>query len=494
MKDHAGIFFAENRKKHWGKTARESRGLTAVQRAYHDLLAKTYAFLIPEGKRILEIGCGNGRLLAALRPSCGVGIDFAPEMIENAAEISTMFPPPPHSHETGVQLHFLECDAHNPEQLMRFRFCREPFDVVIMSDLVNDVWHLGQIFAELHRFCSPSTRVVINFHSHLWERPFHLMQRFGLVTPRLTQNWFTPDDIKNLAFLNDFECIQHFDDILWPFHTPLLDTLCNRYLAKIWPFSIFDLTHFLVLRPAGKASGQKKVSVIIPARNEAGNIEAAVKRTPSMGAGTELVFVEGGSSDGTWTVIQRMKEKYRDRDIKILRQDGKGKGNAVRKGFSAASGDVLMILDADLTVPPETLPQFYAALVSGKAEFVNGVRLVYPQESRAMRFCNLVANKFFSLAFSWLLGRNIKDTLCGTKVLSRENWQHILDCRAWFGDFDPFGDYDLLFGAAKLNLKIVDLPVRYRDRTYGDTNIQRWRHGLILLRMVVFAARRIKFI
>ena len=153
-----------------------------------------------------------------------------------------------------------------------------------------------------------------------------------------------------------------------------------------------------------------------------------------------------------------------------------------------------MILDADLSVAPEDLPRFYEARHSGKADFVNGVRLVYPMEERAMRFLNQLGNKFFSLAFSWLLGQSVKDSLCGTKVLSRSDYAVIAANRAYFGEFDPFGDFDLLFGAAKYNLKILDLPIRYRERRYGATNIQRWSHGLLLLRMVVYALGRIKFV
>jgi glycosyltransferase involved in cell wall biosynthesis len=241
-------------------------------------------------------------------------------------------------------------------------------------------------------------------------------------------------------------------------------------------------------------SSEPVVSVIVPARNEAGNIQAIFERTPDMGASTELVFVEGGSSDKTYEAIEKAMAQYPQRRAKLLRQTGTGKGDAVRLGFAQASGDVLMILDADLTVPPEELPRFYQALRSGKGDFINGVRLVYPMETHSMQFLNLLANKFFSLAFSWLLGQSVKDTLCGTKVLWKREYELIVANRAYFGDFDPFGDFDLLFGAARLNLKIVDLPIRYRERTYGTTNIQRWRHGWMLLKMVVFAARRIKFV
>ena len=247
-------------------------------------------------------------------------------------------------------------------------------------------------------------------------------------------------------------------------------------------------------RPLVRPDKHYRCTVVIPARNEAGNIEAAVHRTPEMGLGTEIIFIEGGSKDNTWDEIQRVKAKYPQRNIVTLKQRSKGKGGAVREAFAVATGDLLFILDADLTMPPEQLPKFYEVARSGTADFVNGVRLVYPMEHEAMRFLNMIANKFFGAAFSWLLGQSLKDTLCGTKVLFKKDYEAIARNRACFGDFDPFGDFDLLFGAAKLNLRIIDLPIRYQARTYGETNIHRWRHGLLLLRMTAFAAARLKFI
>jgi glycosyltransferase involved in cell wall biosynthesis len=235
------------------------------------------------------------------------------------------------------------------------------------------------------------------------------------------------------------------------------------------------------------------ISVVIAARNEAGHIEQLISRIPKMGSHTEIVFVEGNSSDNTYTEIEAAIKRHSHLDIKLFKQSGKGKGDAVRLGFEQSSGDILIILDADITVPPEDLPRFYTVLANGEAEFVNGVRLVYPMEDKAMRFLNLIGNKFFSMMFSWLLGQSIRDTLCGTKALWQKDYQRIAAGRSYFGDFDPFGDFDLLFGAAKLNLKILEVPIRYRARVYGETNISRWSHGLLLLRMVVFAAKRIKF-
>jgi glycosyltransferase involved in cell wall biosynthesis len=234
--------------------------------------------------------------------------------------------------------------------------------------------------------------------------------------------------------------------------------------------------------------------VVVAARNEAGHIAELMARIPEMGGGTEIIFVEGNSSDDTYEVIERAIASHPERNCKLLKQPGQGKGDAVRAGFEVANGDILMILDADITVPPEDLPRFFELMAAGLAEFVNGVRLVYPMEEEAMRVANLIGNKFFSWAFSWHLGQPIRDTLCGTKVLWRTYYQRIADNRSYFGDFDPFGDFDLLFGAARLNLKIMEVPIRYRARRYGETNISRWKHGWLLLKMVVFAARRIKFI
>jgi len=250
----------------------------------------------------------------------------------------------------------------------------------------------------------------------------------------------------------------------------------------------------MIARPMPERAEEPKVSVVIAARNESGNIKAIFDRIPQMGRETEIVFVEGHSKDDTYEAIEREIAAHPSTPSLLLKQPGIGKADAIRVGFEKASGDILMILDADLTVPPEDLPRFYDALVSGTGEFINGVRLVYPMEKEAMRTLNFLGNKFFSLAFSWLLGQSIKDTLCGTKVLYETDYALIAANRSYFGDFDPFGDFDLIFGAAKLNLKIIDLPIRYRERTYGSTNISRWKHGVLLLRMVAFAARRIKFI
>jgi len=474
-KEAASESYRAAREAHWDAVASTLDTRSGWGEYYHDRLTRVYQFLVAPGQRVLEVGCGRGDLLAALRPSVGVGIDFSAEMIRRAAR-------------RHPELRLIRADAHEVS-------LRETFDVIILSDVVNDLWDVQTVFEQMVRLASSRSRVIINAYSRLWEPALALAQWLGLSQPMLGQNWLTPDDIVGLLNLAEFEIVRHWQEILCPLRVPILAAWANRYAVKMWPLNHLALTNVLIARPRPQresAAEETRVSVIVPARNEAGNIEEIFERVPEMGRGTEIVFVEGHSRDDTYGAIERAVGKHPERECRLLRQTGTGKGDAVRLGFSHARGGMLMILDADLTVAPEDLPRFYEVLRSGKGEFANGVRLVYPMERQAMRFLNLLGNKFFSLAFSWLLGQSIKDTLCGTKVLWRTDYDRIVANRAYFGDFDPFGDFDLLFGSAKLNLKIVEVPVRYRERTYGTTNIQRWRHGWLLLKMVGFAVRRIK--
>lgn len=466
------------RESHWDGLAQKTFNRTGINSGYHARIHELYRNSIPKGQSVLEIGCGNGDLLAALDPSRGVGVDFSDRMICNAR---TLHP----------SLEFFRADAQTAASLTGV------FDYIIFSDLIDDLWDVQAFFEQIGRLCRPSTRIVFNFYSHLWSLPLYFAQKSGFATPMLPQNWLTVEDVQGLLLLSGFEVVTHRPEILLPLNIPVLAPFCNRFLAKIPPFSFLDITHMVVARyiqPALIDTVLPRVSVIVPARNEAGNIARLLNEVPQMGGGTEIVFVEGGSSDGTFEVIEAEMSLHPELSCSLFRQTGSGKGDAVRLGFERANGDILMILDADLTVAPDELPKFYQALVSGRGEFVNGVRLVYPMHEKAMRFINLVGNKFFSLAFTWLLGQQVKDTLCGTKAVWKHDYDKIARNRQCFGNFDPFGDFDLLFGASRLNLKIIDLPVRYGERTYGTTNINRWAHGWLLLRMVLFAARRIKCI
>lgn len=447
-------------------------------RYYYKDLKKFFTFNVPEGSSILEIGCGTGYLLNALKPSRGVGIDISSKMIETATE-------------TYPHLSFHRMDAENIT-------LDETFDFVVISDTLGYIEDIQTVYKEILKVSTPQTRIITTYHSFLWQPALRMAELLRLKMPGVKLNWLNKGDIVNLLNLEGYEVIKQGRRFLFPKFFPLLSWFFNKYIAHLPLFNRLCITGYIIARPAVHAPPDNKdysVSVLVPARNEMGNIKNAVKRVPRMGKHTEIIFVEGHSTDETLEEIKRVAETYADTwDIKYAVQDGKGKGDAVRKGFNMATGDILMILDGDLTVPPEDLPKFYNAMTTGKGEYINGSRLVYPMEKQAMRMLNVLGNKFFSMMFSWLLGQPLKDTLCGTKVISRENWQKLTANRHYFGNFDPFGDFDLIFGSSKLNLKIIEVPIRYRAREYGETNISRFRHGWLLLKMVVFAMNKIKFI
>lgn len=444
---------------------------------WHDI-ADHINFYITEEDSVLEVGCGVGHTLAKLKAKEKVGVDFSPAMIEEAKK----------QHK---DIDFQLMDAENI-QLDR------TFDVIVLANTVGFFENVLDVFHELRKVSTPQTRIFISYYNYFWEPALKLGEWLGWKKSVPKQSWLSMHDITNLLYLADFEVYHRSRRVIFPFKIPLFSAFMNRFVAKFPVINSFALNQFAFARPvvnsARSDNSVYSTTVVVPARNESGNIEDAVLRLPNFGRHIELIFIEGNSTDDTWQEIQRVKEKYaKTHDIKIMQQDGKGKGDAVRKAYSHATGDILMILDADLTVPPEDLPKFYDALATGKGEFINGSRLVYPMEDKAMRYLNTLGNKFFSVVFSWLLSQPIKDTLCGTKVMFRKDYEKLAANRAFFGDFDPFGDFDLLFGAYKLNLKVIDLPIRYQERTYGDTNISRFKHGLLLLRMVFFAAFKLKF-
>jgi len=460
----------ENTQAHYENAPTE---LNWAARGYRNWLARYYNLLIPAEASVLEIGCGSGELLARLAAGRKTGIDLSARQIEAARQ-----------RAPGAQFHVMAGES---------LALTETYDCIIISDTLNLAADVQRLLEQLHRVSHRDTRVLLNFHNSLWRPLFSIARGLGLKISHPQFSWLASSDVLNLLELAGWSPVTRQGRILAPVRLLGLDVLFNRWLAPLLQW--FCLTIFITARSARTAAATRPtVSIVIPARNEAGNIEAAIRRTPDMGGGIELIFVEGHSKDNTWAEIQRVARENPQRKIQIMQQTGKGKGDAVRLGFAAATGDILMILDADLTMPPEELPKFYEVLASGRAEFANGCRLVYPMDEKAMQFLNLCANKAFGIIFTWLLGQPVKDTLCGTKVLSRAHYERLAANRAYFGDFDPFGDFDLLFGAAKLNLKIADVPIRYKERTYGETNIQRWKHGWLLLRMVIFASRKLKFV
>ncbi len=449
-------------------------------RVYYDDLVRLHRLLVGEGLRVLEIGCGLGDLLASVKPGHGVGVELDPQLAQAA-------------RERHPQLRIVAADAETitPESIGE----TQPFDVILLPNTLNTLQDVQGVLERLEPFCHPRTRLVVSFHNWLWQPLLKAAETMGQRQPQPPESWLTPRDVTNLLDLAGWEVLKSGHRCLLPRGIPLLTPLANRWLSQLPVLEQFGLTHWLVARPARPKPSEPSVSVVIPARNEAGNIAPAIERLPQLGRATEVIFVEGHSTDNTWERIEQVCASYSGPfRLKKFRQSGKGKADAVWLGFEQAEGEILMILDADLTVRPEDLPRFVQAMADGRGEFVNGCRLVYPRSPAAMPPLNTAANRFFASVFSWLLRQRLKDTLCGTKVIWKADYERLKAGRSYFGNFDPFGDFDLLFGASKLNLKIVEVPVRYQERIYGSSNIAHVKEGLILARMCAYAARKLRFI
>jgi SAM-dependent methyltransferase len=465
-------------REHFDRAADLDRRLHRWQRGFHAQLLRHFRHHIPEGSRVLEWGCGSGDLLAGLNPVRGLGLDFSPRMIARASE----------RHGGDPALEFRVADIETDP-------VTEPFDHIVLDYLTGYLPDIQSALKNLHAAAHPRTRLHLTTFNSLWLLPLRAAGSLGLVSPQPTSNWLSHDDLFNLLELAGWEVVGTEHLQLFPFEMPLMAGLCNRLLVNLPLIRHLGVTVAITARPrrAPVLAGEIGCSVIVPARNEAGNIRAALERIPVLGRRTEVVFVEGHSTDDTWAAIQRETAAYRGPHlIRVLQQTGKGKWDAVRAGLAVAQGDVVVIQDADLTAPPEDLSKFFDALASGTAEFVNGSRLIYPVEEGAMRFLNMIGNKFFSRALSYVLGQQIKDSLCGTKMLLRSDYERLTRRIAPFGSFDPFGDFNLLFGSALLDLRIRDVPVRYKDRTYGSTNISRFRHGWMLLKMTWWGLRHLR--
>ena len=444
---------------------------------YYQWLEKIHKFVIRPNSRVLHVGCETGELLASLNPSYGLGIDA------DAANIAV-------AREQFPNLNFQTTDPH------QFR-TDEKFDYVIICNSLGGWYDVQKVFENIRSAVTDDTRVIVTYYNYLWEFVLELGSLLKIRRPSKYQNWLSQNDIVNLLELAGFEPIRQNSFVLLPKRIWLITSFFNYILALLPGIRCFNLINLIIARqmPVQKTQNELSVSVIVPCRNEKGNIADAIDRIPQMGRETEIIFVDGSSSDGTAEEVEKQIANHLQRKIKLIRQgSGIGKGDAVRRGFAAAAGDVLVIQDADLTAPPEDLPKFFKALCDGRGEYINGSRLVYPMEKQAMRFLNVLGNKFFSVLFTWLLGQRFKDTLCGTKMISRKNYELIAANRSYFGEFDPFGDFDLIFGAVKQNLKVVEVPVSYKARTYGETNISRFKHGWLLLKMSWIAFKKIKWL
>lgn len=458
------------------------RGASARERSlarhdfYYENLRERLRAIVEPGKRVLCLRSDTGQYLEWVEASHGVGIEIAPKLTEIARERH-----PQYEFHTVSSMEELAVEG--------------PFDYILILDSINEFFDVQTALEMLAPLCTEKTRLVIMFYNFMWQPLARLAQAAGMKREQPMQSWLSLPNLSHLLNLGGFEVVRRYRSLLWPFRVPLLSSLLNNHLAKLPWIEKLCLVHTVIARPQRENPTPREatVSVIIPCRNEAGNIEPAVLRTPEMGAGTELIFCDDHSTDGTADEVRRMQAAFPERNIRLVEGPGINKAENVWCGFDAAENDILMILDGDLAVPPEELPKFYRALVRGRGEFINGTRMVYPKRDQAMRLGNIFGNKLFSLLFSHILSQDISDTLCGTKVFWRSDYQRIKQLRGSWGVEDRWGDYELIFGAAKLNLAHVDLPVHYMERTYGETKMTgRLRNARVMLRMCFAAFTRLR--
>lgn len=458
-------------REHLAKIAPRREGWIKRNNYYYRLLGRLLRFLVEPHKNVLSVRCGTGHLLAAVEPHSGKGIDICGEIVEIA-------------RQRNPSLTFAIAFPDKDEFRQTFK-PGETFDYILFND-IGDTVDVLQAFRNLKPLCQRHTRLLVTTYNHLWEPLVAFAEWTGMKVPHPEQNWLSTADIQNLLKLAGFQTLETRRIVLFPKYLPLLSGFLNRFCARLPLLRKLCMTQVTVARivPEPVAAAGVTVSVIIPCKNERGNVEDAVRRIPSLAGHTEIIFCDDQSTDGTADEVRRMQLCYPHKDIRLEYGPGVCKSRNVWTGFDAAKGDVLLILDADLTTIPEELPYFIEVIVSGQAEFVNGSRLVYPVPKGAMNGANMVGNKFFSVAFTYLLGQRVKDTLCGTKVLWKSDWKRIRPMLGSWGIEDRWGDYELLFGAAKLNLKILDLPVHYQERIYGSTKMTKvFRNGLVMLRM-----------
>jgi hypothetical protein len=456
---------AEEVRAHYDRASAGRSAYIAGHSYYYEQINRLLRFIVEPGKRVLLVGCLTPDFLEVVRPSVGLGVDYCAKHVEIAKQ---RFP-------------HLQFRSHDDYRIGG----DEVFDYVIITD-VNDQVDPIAALRTLRLAMHNETRVIVDNYNHLWEPIIHMAEYFGLKYPRPLQNWLSINDLRNILALCDLEPLQVHRSVLLPKKIPLLSSLINGFFARLPGIQRLNMVNLIVSRPVPPRMAPRdySVSIVVPCRNEVGNVAAAVERIPDLGSHTEIIFCDDKSTDGTADEVRRLQKLHPERDIKLYEGPGVCKALNVRTGFNRAGGDILMILDADLTTMPEELHYFYEVIASDRAEFVNGSRFIFPMEGVAMAPLNVIGNRFFSWLVSTAIGQHVSDTLCGTKVLWRRHWPAILALTSLWGTNDRWGDYDLLFGAAKLHLRIVDLPVHYQERMSGVTKMTgRFRNALIMLRM-----------
>ena len=469
---------SDNLRTFYNSIARNRRKYYNRNRFYHRSILKYFSMCIPRNSRILELGCATGDLIGNLHPSQGIGVDISDEMIAIARE---KYP--------SVQFVCENAENFTTEMV---------FDYIILSGIAGSIENIQELLEKAQKWSTTDTRIFIDFYNPLWYPLIKIGEKTGLKMPEMTRNWLSVDDLENFLYISGYQVIKRKYLMFFPKYIPVITYILNKFIGNLPLIRRLSLNNIVIARPARALSNpeDKRCSVVITCRDEEGNIEGLVTRMPRMGSNTEIIFVEGHSKDNTVAGIEEMIRKYPDKDIKMLKQKGIGQGDAFRYGFDEALGDFVIWLEADLTTPPEEAIHFWNAYINNQGEYINGSRFIYKMERSAMPLFNFLGNRFFGILFTVLLKQRFTDTLCGFKAISKKNYIRIREQIDFFGDFDPFGDFELIFGTIKNNLKVAEIPVHYQPRQYGESKaygqsfFSFTKHGWLLIRMSFIAFKK----
>jgi hypothetical protein len=469
---------SENLRSFYNSIAGSRKKYYKRNRYYHRNVLKYYRMCIPANSDVLELGCATGDLIGNLHTSKGVGIDISDAMVNIARQ---KYPD-------------VEFVCENAENYTTDRV----FDYIILSGIAGSIENIQELLEKAQKWSTTDTRIFIDFYNPLWNPLIKIGEKTGLKMPENTRNWLSIDDLENFLYISGYQVIKRKYLMFFPKFIPVISYILNKFIGNLPFLRRLSLNHIVVARPSRPLDNPetKKCSVVITCRDEEGNIEGLVTRMPKMGNNTEIIFVEGHSRDNTVTKIKEVIAKYPEKDIKMLKQKGIGQGDAFRYGFDEALGDFVIWLEADLTTPPEEAIHFWNAYLNNQGEYVNGSRFIYKMEKSAMPLLNFLGNRFFGILFTTLLKQRFTDTLCGFKAISKKNYIKIRKQIDFFGDFDPFGDFELIFGAIKNNLKVAEIPVHYQPRQYGESKaygqsfFSFMKHAWLLIRMSYIAFRK----
>ena len=368
----------------------------------------------------------------------------------------------------------------NDSKLTSLSTINKKYQRIILTDVVenyDDVFALLNIVSNLLTIDGKLIISSINTKYLILSRTLEFLK---LKDSNENTSYIHVKKIRNITSGVGLEYQKFYTKQLFPFSFFYVGNVINK-IMEIISFQLnLGIKTYIIFRPAIITNSKNSKSIIIPAKNEEGNLVELVSRIPKF-ENTEIIFSYGKSKDNTLKVMKQITQSNKLFKFKLVKQTKNGKANAVWEALNVVENDLIAILDADISVDPETLSDFFDIIEKNNADFVNGTRLIYDMEKNSMRFLNRIGNRFFQFFISKIIKEALTDSLCGTKVFKKSYLNDLYFWQNIFGKKDPFGDFDLIFAAAYSGQKIVEMPIVYRERKYGTTQIARFKDGFKLL-------------